>query len=69
MPLKTGKEAFHQPTSLVTAQAAAILRALVNSVAAVQRDHLDVFLAQFLIQLIAVVGAIADWVLTANGKP
>ena len=60
MPLKPGKETFHQPASFVSPQASAVLRLGLHAILSVRRDHLDTLLPQLLIQLVAVVGAVAD---------
>ena len=60
VPLNPGKEALDEPASGVSAEAATILRLGFASVRTVRRDHLDAIPAQFLIQRIAIVGAISN---------
>ena len=63
MPLNPRKETFHQPASLITSQSAAVLRPGSDPVSLMRRDHLNAFLAQFLVQLVAVVGTITNQIL------
>ena len=63
MPLDPGEEAFHQPASLVAAQATAVLRLRFHPILSVRRDHLNALVPQLLIELVAVVGAIANEIL------
>ena len=60
--LKPRKQPLDLPASAVSAQAAPVL-SLVLPVAAVRRDHFDSILSQFGIQLVRVVGIVADQIL------
>ena len=63
MPLNPGKEPFHQPAPFITTQASAILCLGFYPIPALGCDHLNTVLAQFVIQLVAVIRAITNRVL------
>ena len=63
LPLDPSEEAFDEPAPRVSTEPAAILRGWLDSVRAVRGDHLDALSAQFVVERIAVIGAIADEVL------
>jgi len=63
LPLDPSKEAFDKPASRVSTEPTAVLRVRLDPVRTVRGDHLDAVSAQFLIERIAVVGAVADEVL------
>ena len=60
LPLNPCEETFDHPSPCVSPQPAPILRGGLAALGSVRRDHLDATLTQFLIQRIAVVGAISD---------
>ena len=63
LTLNPGKEAFHQPASLVTTQSSAILCSCSYPVSLVRRDHFNTILPQFLVQLVTVVRTVANEIL------
>src|SRR5215470_827312 len=57
--LEPSEKAFDFPSAMVAAQRAAVLREIL-SVAAVRGDYGDTGLGEFLIQLVRIVGVVAD---------
>lgn len=62
-PLNPGEEAFDQPAASISAELAAVLGERLHPVRTMQGDHRDALAAQFLVEAIAIVGAIADEVI------
>src|SRR5829696_1963483 len=58
--LQPGKQAFHFPTFLVSAQWATILSGRLLAVGFVWSDHLNALVLQAFIQRIAIVGSVTD---------
>ena len=58
--MQPGKESFHSPTPAVTSQRTAILRGF-PALSAMGCDHLDaIALGQIAVQVVAVIGFVAD---------
>lgn len=63
LPLNPGKEPLNKPTPFIAAQTAAILGFAFLAVRAVWGDHLDAVFAEFLVELVTVIGTVAYQVL------
>src|SRR5215208_2342713 len=58
--LQPGKQAFHFPTSFVSAQDSTILGSRLLAIGLVRSDHLDALFLQSFIERIAIIGSITD---------
>lgn len=66
MRLQPSKKPRHDPAALIASQSTPVLGVRGNTVALVRRDHLYAFLAQLLVQLVAVAGFVANQIVRSG---